>query len=314
MRDPIVFRHEDDENHVQLYRRFTMLPAATQRDILKLAVQHDVAQGIAGLLSVESSGKMGDFAKIMHLQDIISTNGLGIRVDDPESPGGLYLNACRMNYSCVHNAEHVSYDDGGHKVILANRDIDAGEEITTSYIANWLSRELRQSFLQQWGFTCQCPACDSSNPDSHSHERRLKKLHRLHQDSCMDTAGRLRAGGTWSYTTLEQAANRAQQRIELFTGHHVLRRFSRQAYMPLYPIRACCILTVYRCLGAFDIALAQYKMRRLESKLADAVKLWQLVVEADRLYFGDTHAVTREDEEVYEKLQKGDIPGVKGRA
>ena len=221
---------------MQRWRRFTMLPAAAQRDILKLAAQQNETRDIAVFLQVVSSGERVDPATmraITQLQDVISTNGLSSQVD-PDSPWGLFLNACRMNHSCVHNADHVSHNDGGHQVILANRDIDAGEEITTSYVPSWLLREDRQRLLRHWGFTCQCPACDTSNSYSHSHERRLRKLERHRQvSSCMDKAGRLKADETWSYTVLEQASHRAQQHIELVTGHHTLRRFSRQAYMPL---------------------------------------------------------------------------------
>ncbi len=69
---------------------------------------------------------------------------------------------------------------------------------------------------------------------------------------------------------------------------------------------------MYSYLGAFDIGLAQYETRRHELKLTDAVKFWQLVIEADRLCSSNTHAVTRAEEEVYERLQRGDIAGVKG--
>ncbi len=40
------------------------------------------------------------------------------------------------------------------------------------------------------------------------------------------------------------------------------------------------MLIVYRYLGAFDITLAQYKMRQLRSKLGDALNVLELVTEA----------------------------------
>lgn len=195
--------------------------------------------------------------------------------------------------------------------MLANRDIKAGEEITVSYIAHFLPRLLRQLSLREgWSFACQCPVCDLSHPSSHSHEQRLEDHYRLCQDSCMDVDGQLRPGGTWSYAALERAAERAQKRIELLAEHHALRNFSRQAYMPLNLILTPSVLTVRRYLGAFDIALAQYKMKRLRSKLGDAVKLLELVIEADKIYYGATGAVTQEDKRLYSRLQRGDIPGI----
>jgi hypothetical protein len=35
----------------------------------------------------------------------------------------------------------------------------------------------------------------------------------------------------------------------------------------------------------------------------------ELVIEVDRIYFGDTGAVTREDEGLYNRLRKGDTLG-----
>jgi hypothetical protein len=165
---------------------------------------------------------------IMHLEDVIATNGLGLEVDS-DSLGWLFLNASRINHSCLPNAEHTCHEGSSHKVVFANRNIVAGEEIRISYIANNVPFELRQLFLKQWGFSCDCPACVSSHPEFRPFEQRIKELQQLHQDPCMDIASRLRDGEKWSPTTLEHAAARAQRRIELLTGHHALGRFSRQA-------------------------------------------------------------------------------------
>ncbi|KLU91958.1 hypothetical protein MAPG_10907 [Magnaporthiopsis poae ATCC 64411] len=233
MRDPLVFRYDEGEDYAQRYRRFTLLPGATQRDILGLAVGQNKEHLEAVAYSVLSSGKGADsVVEILHLEDVITTNGFGIHADS-DSPGGLFLNASRINHSCVPNADQASFDDDGYKVMRANRDIETGEEITTSYTAHFLPRELRQLLLGRWGFTCQCPACDPSNPFSRSHERLLKDHDQLCQDACMDDNGRLKAGGAWPYAVLKQAATRAQKRIELLARHHALRKFSRQAYVPV---------------------------------------------------------------------------------
>lgn len=62
-----------------------------------------------------------------------------------------------------------------------------------------------------------------------------------------------------------------------------------------------------RHLGAFDIALAKYKLRRIRSDLDDALKFLKSIIKADKIYYGKTGAITRAHEELYDRLQKGDI-------
>lgn len=252
MRDPLVFRYEEDENLVERYRRFTMLPNTMQQDILKLAVQKDIKQCVAVILAVKCSmgGKGVDgivtnikrireqreyedlpIPRIMHLEDVIATNAMSLYADTT-SPGGLFLNASRINHSCLPNADQAIDDDAGYcKVMRANRDIGSGEEITTSYIAHFLPREKRQLYLEGWSFTCECPACDPDHPFSHAYERYLRAISQACEDFCLDEAGRLKTSGTSSYTMLEKAADRANKRIELFAKHHALRKFALQAYV-----------------------------------------------------------------------------------
>jgi hypothetical protein len=61
-------------------------------------------------------------------------------------------------------------------------------------------------------------------------------------------------------------------------------------------------------MGAFDIALAQYKLSKLTSKLADAIRLLELVIELDLMYYGDNSAVTEEDRKLCLQLKEGYIP------
>jgi hypothetical protein len=85
----------------------------------------------------------------------------------------------------------------------------------------------------------------------------------------MDSTDRLKSGGTWSPHALEQAASRAQKLIELLARHHA-------------GIPTVC----NRYEGAFNIALAQYKMGPLDSKLADASKFLELTIKFGKIYHG----------------------------
>ncbi|KAH6623770.1 hypothetical protein F5144DRAFT_595880 [Chaetomium tenue] len=222
MRDPLVFRYEEGENLVERYRRFTMLPDTTQQDILKLAVQEDFKRGVAIALAVKGSmgGKVVDgivtnikrireeseyedsiIPRIMHLENVIATNAFGLHVD-AASPGGLFVNASRLNHSCIPNADQA-FDDN---------------------VGDMLS-------LDGWGFTCECPACDFGHHFSRARERYLRVLHHVCRDFCLDEAGRLTISGRLSHKMLEKAADRANKRIELFAEHHALRKFALRAYV-----------------------------------------------------------------------------------
>jgi hypothetical protein len=61
-------------------------------------------------------------------------------------------------------------------------------------------------------------------------------------------------------------------------------------------------------MGAFDIALAQYRLSSLMSKLADAIRLLELVIELDLMYYGDNSAVTEGDRKLCLQLKKYYIP------
>lgn len=78
---------------------------------------------------------------------------------------GLYPLQSKCNHSCQPNAE-VSFESGNHKLVLkAIRDIQIGEEVCISYIADCelsRSRHSRQKLLQQnYVFTCECELCNS---------------------------------------------------------------------------------------------------------------------------------------------------------
>jgi hypothetical protein len=67
-------------------------------------------------------------------------------------------------------------------------------------------------------------------------------------------------------------------------------------------------LTNSRYLGAFEVEIAKYKLRRVRSDLQEALRLLELTIQAERIYFGE--AIARSHEELYDKLQRGDISGV----
>lgn len=73
----------------------------------------------------------------------------------------LYIMGAMLNHSCVPNCERITRDDG-LSVVIANRPIAAGEEISVSYMSSVLGTPLmfRQFLLfHRYGFWCDCKAC-----------------------------------------------------------------------------------------------------------------------------------------------------------
>ncbi|KAI0063068.1 SET domain-containing protein [Artomyces pyxidatus] len=126
------------------------------------------------------------------LDDIISTNSLGIRL----CPGQLGTHAAvgerasRINHSCSPNA-HVHWNADSFSIeVRANRPIAKGDEITVAYLDVLVPYHERQNDLQRkWRFSCACAACSQPGPRESSDERREGFLI-LHcfpaQDTLMD--------------------------------------------------------------------------------------------------------------------------------
>lgn len=77
---------------------------------------------------------------------------------------GLFPEASRINHSCIPNVYH-SWNTALEKLsIHAIRDIEAGEELLTTYIPLLLARQQRhdEQHLGHYGFQCRCQACDLS--------------------------------------------------------------------------------------------------------------------------------------------------------
>lgn len=83
---------------------------------------------------------------------------------------GIYGLATQINHSCEPNAswEIVKHPMGDNVlVILAERDLKEGEEITISYFdTTGKNYQDRQNALVQYGFVCQCSKCKAEKPPS----------------------------------------------------------------------------------------------------------------------------------------------------
>ncbi|KAL5593578.1 hypothetical protein ACKRZS_006639 [Fusarium odoratissimum] len=87
---------------------------------------------------------------------------------------GLFTIFCRMNHSCTPNICWVYDEPTGFMEVYAVRDIDKDEEITNSYIEVAISHQARMKELSNWGFQCQCAACEG--PDAAKHDKRRRRI------------------------------------------------------------------------------------------------------------------------------------------
>ncbi|KAG5959821.1 hypothetical protein E4U58_004831 [Claviceps cyperi] len=112
--------------------------------------------------------------------DIFQTNSLPAE-DVPET-SAIFLEACRINHDCDHNAVHQWNDNIKRHTVHAVRDIPKGKEITTSYIPYLRNREWRQRTLQQsFDFACSCRICSLPADESEERDRILEQISRLYQ-------------------------------------------------------------------------------------------------------------------------------------
>ncbi|KAH9793045.1 Histone-lysine N-methyltransferase ATXR2 [Citrus sinensis] len=75
------------------------------------------------------------------------------------------LQSC-MNHSCCPNGKAFKREEDrdGQAVIIAQRPICKGEEVTISYIDEDLPYGERQTLLADYGFRCSCPKCLEEEP------------------------------------------------------------------------------------------------------------------------------------------------------
>jgi SET domain len=93
------------------------------------------------------------------------------------SSGGLFLEASRINHSCRHNAQNTWNENIGQLTIHTLRDIEAGQEITISYLASTSEYADRQRFLKEsFKFECKCELCSLPPAQRKQSDTWLRKL------------------------------------------------------------------------------------------------------------------------------------------
>ncbi|THH20180.1 hypothetical protein EW146_g1123 [Bondarzewia mesenterica] len=129
-----------------------------------------------------------------------STNAFAAS-DNGREKSVLCVRASRFNHSCVPNATYSWHASSGQLRIYALRDVAVGEELFVTYIRGrnvyGSPREVRQSRLKTYGFTCACPACTLPEAEQVISDRRRMEIKEIWESvpryGPNRTADRLRA-------------------------------------------------------------------------------------------------------------------------
>ena len=114
---------------------------------------------------------------LLHFMSVATTNSLEaamLQVNEKQSPlegqvvvtgGSLDASIVLLNHSCDPNT--IRFESNGYSVLMANRTIQEGEEVTNCYSSNYVEEgcEARRAYLKRkYFFDCECPACAKAWP------------------------------------------------------------------------------------------------------------------------------------------------------
>ena len=100
----------------------------------------------------------------------IKTNQIGMTIEK----SGVFKTISRCNHSCIPNARYFWNTIEKQEYLIALKDINSNEEITVSYGNTYfMPKIIRQNYLSNWNFTCQCLDCKNDLTE----EIRLKLYH-----------------------------------------------------------------------------------------------------------------------------------------
>lgn len=95
--------------------------------------------------------------------DILCRNGMSCTPPNEVGETGLFITMSRVNHSCLANADHLYLKNRDIKILVASRSIQAGEQITISYVPDEDADARKLRLRKVYKFTCCCTLCQ--DPD-----------------------------------------------------------------------------------------------------------------------------------------------------
>lgn len=179
---PLVVLPAGAENHLNLNEELAKL-SSDQLDVLKSLYSNTPPadpqlQGIVrsrhALTGKSGTALEASVSAEMKLRAIFQINcvAMGAR---GECGSGVFEWYSRINHACLPDVCFTFNPILGEGLVYAVRDIEAGEEIVTSYINNLQTREQRANDVaSMWAFVCKYSACEG--PDAEASNSRRQRL------------------------------------------------------------------------------------------------------------------------------------------
>ncbi|KAI7775383.1 hypothetical protein LA080_006881 [Diaporthe eres] len=151
---------------------------------------------------------------------VIDRNGFEIhtgRDDDAVRYVGAFPEQALINHDCRPNLAY--HFRGMTHIATAIRDIDAGEELSLSYIDVTLPLRHRQTRLNAlWNFNCTCKACQLPHAEADASDARLERIKVL-EDILDHPAKSFPAGDLTAQTGSDLVALYELERLDVYIGY-----------------------------------------------------------------------------------------------
>ena len=110
------------------------------------------------------------------------------RGNDCDDRGGLFLTISRINHSCRPNVNNFWRENLQRTVILAMRDIEAGEELFTTYgPGSCMDTKSRREYLyDRFAFHCNCEMCVEGNVNGG--DERMAEIQLLQEEIALSSS------------------------------------------------------------------------------------------------------------------------------
>ncbi|KAI2778045.1 SET domain-containing protein [Daldinia loculata] len=162
-------------------------------DVVGPELREDILDRALRQLPEEQQGEILSLARSTGgetVEDILRTNIFGVELGIEIPHLGLLPIGSRINHDCRPNV-FWRYSVRSLTVeVIAMRDIEPGEEITQSYVPLGLSYEERKEDLKNWGFTCTCLLCASSQKQRAASDENRVRLQDIYHELNDSAAGK----------------------------------------------------------------------------------------------------------------------------
>jgi len=186
--EPLIYVKEQAYYRADIEREFEKLSAADKKLFFSLYSAHNQdpdawPKEIHETVSSRERQRIQEqqearFSDKPTVTSIFQTNCM------PKDTGAaVFPHASRFNHSCNPNATFTWNPAIGKETIHAVRDIKPGEEITLAYCDIIHSKPLRKWELKHYGFTCDCPACDATDPWAEKSAERRAEIGDLERET-----------------------------------------------------------------------------------------------------------------------------------